>query len=92
MAETFWQSENGKVIGHVIHETNSDIGMVKNWSALVKKYREQAILVPDTPQNKQFIDYLDKFLEQCSKFGTRTKESVDTAYNHFKTQYEQQQK
>jgi hypothetical protein len=74
----FWRSENGKIIGHLIHDTNSETGIIKYYLKDLKdeNYKHHS--------KEELFNNIDKYMKKI-------RDSVDSCYKQFKEQYDKQQ-
>lgn len=85
----YFQTEEGKIIGFVIHETNSQIGYIGSVAHILKKYLEYANFPQDTPDQIKTLEIINGFIENHKRFSDRVKESVDKLYEYSKSKQEQ---
>lgn len=73
----FWKSENGRIVGHGIHDHNSGIGYIRTYISIFKKKIEnnETITIED-------LDKLEIGIKRC-------KDSIDYIYIKFKDKFEE---
>ena len=77
---SFWNTKEGKIIGHGIHDCNSAISITKSYLRLLhQRYKERG-----KPIDDEFWEYLDKAIESQKKIH----EAIDYIYVKFKEDYE----
>lgn len=76
----FWDTEDGKVFSHAIHEHNSAIGMIKHYNQFFESYRNN----PDIMTEEVILSMIEKNKKNCEKAF----ESMDMLYKHFKKNFD----
>lgn len=74
--ENFFKTEEGKIIGHVIHDSNTGIGFIRNYLSFTKRQFEKNGML-----TQEDLDYLSKGIDIGLK---RIKDAVDYGYTKFK--------
>lgn len=74
--DKFWNSEEGKIISHTIHEHNSAIGLISGTVYYLRKIKDDGELLSD--ELEQRLDKIEEYLRRC-------KEAVDYAYKELKS-------
>ena len=78
----FWNTPNGKIISHTIHEHNSGLDSLGINITLLKIYLEKKF--PEALEDEK----IQKALEGISNARERMKEAIDYSYNKFKERFE----
>ena len=76
---SFWNTKEGKILGHSIHDSNNAVTSVNSCLRILKRYKER-----DKPIDDEFWKYLDMAIERQKKIY----EAIDYIYVKFKEDYE----
>lgn len=74
----FWQTQNGKIISHGIHEHNGGLGLIVNNLELLKRYLQEE------PLNKENIEYC---IHRINTGKEKCMEGIDYIYTKFEEMY-----
>ena len=74
---SFWKSEDYRIVGKLIHDTNSDLSMTKTY---IKHLKEENYKVWGK----------DELFEKLTNRLKNIEESIDLSYTRFKEKYEKQ--
>ena len=76
---SFWDTEEGRIMAHTIHEHNSGLGMLVRAIGVMRRQHERKGVTVSFINNKEKelyyknLDFIEKGIEKC-------KESIDYAY------------
>ena len=84
MSERFWDTEEGKLFGHAIHEHNSAMGMIKNYNLFYEKYRDNTDVLTE--------ERILAMIKNNKSSVQKAMDSMDLLYTHFKSKFEENKK
>ena len=79
----FWDTKNGKILSHTIHEHNSGLGIIANYKSVITTLlKTKLITFVDSDTEETFM----KSIIGIEEGRVRCREAVDYCYTKFKEQ------
>jgi hypothetical protein len=76
----FYETEEGKLFAHVIHEHNSAIGMIKNHNLFYERHRNNLEILTE----ERILSRIQSIKDAVDK----AQEAMDLLYVHYRTKHD----
>lgn len=81
--KNFWNTKNGKILSHTIHDHNSGLAIAGSWKSFIISLTKKNAIIFDTEETK---DDFNKAINGINTGLDKCKEAVDYCYTKFKEQ------